>query len=180
MKISRALAARYARALLDVAREAGRVRAYIEKLRILSQLMKKNPEFKEFVLDPTRRPKEIVDFVDEVVGLEDENLRNFMMLLLRKRRLAGVDVILSVLEGLFREKEGVVDVHVYLPTTMDETELEKLKEEIRGVLGRPLELHMHVDEELIGGLKLRIGDTMVDASVQGYLKKVEATIFGKG
>ncbi|MCD6462930.1 MAG: ATP synthase F1 subunit delta [Thermotogae bacterium] len=179
MKISRALAARYAKALLKAAERAGKTEMYIEKLRVLSQLMDTNSSFREFVLDPTRRPGEIVEFVDEVLDLE-ENLKNFILLLLRKRRLAGLDVILSVLEGLFREEKGMVDVHVYLPRTIDEKERDKLKEEIHSILNKPLELHVHVDEELIGGLKLRIGDTIIDASVQGYLKKVEATIFGEG
>ena len=178
MKISRALARRYAEALFSVLKpdEAGEA---LSKLGAIATAMEESENFRDLILDPTRNKREISAFLFESFGIENPKLQRFLTVLKEKKRLVGLKTVLEIFREKLNESRGIQEVFLYSALPLSEELEESIRKRLEELLKAKVDLRKYLDDSLILGLKLRIGDTIVDASFTGYLERIETEILGE-
>jgi F-type H+-transporting ATPase subunit delta len=171
-----ALASVYARSLYELASKAGG-RAKIEEvageLEQVCELARADKRFAEFlaspIIDADRRKDAIRRiFADRVTDL----LLRFLLVLSDKGRLGHLEAINDAFDAQVQESFGKVEVDVYTPGPLDASVLGELRGRIQQALRKEPILHNYTEPGMIGGIKLRIGDQLIDGSVATRLRRM--------
>ncbi|MGB0514291.1 MAG: F0F1 ATP synthase subunit delta, partial [Wenzhouxiangellaceae bacterium] len=111
-------------------------------------------------------------FDDALDGGEDGAFQQFLKVLMHYRRLLLLPEIATQFEMLRRAREKRIKVNVTSAVELGTAQRESLAERLRERFGSDIEMETDVDEELIGGLIVRAGDKVIDASVRGRLRQL--------
>jgi F-type H+-transporting ATPase subunit delta len=179
-----ALAKVYAKSLFELAMDAGGSDKLVEIADELEQICelaredkKINLFFSSPVVDVTARGKTLsAIFTNRITDL---TLR-FLLVLNNKGRLDRLESIETAFDQLLQEAFGRVEVDVITPVAIDAESMATIKEKIASVLGKEPVLHPYIDTSILGGVKLRIGDQLIDGSVQTRLRKLSEELKNNG
>ena len=166
---------RYSRALFEVAREAKDLEKVEEDIKSLQFLLKNSLEIKNFVQNPSQskdNQNNVIKILAEKLNFS-KNLKNFMFLLIEKRRIFFVEKIIDSFLKLCSQKRGEVKASLISSKELSEIEIENISKDLSSSMGSTLKFDYKVDKELIGGLKLQLGSFMIDTSIKNKLKKYE-------
>jgi F-type H+-transporting ATPase subunit delta len=174
---SSALAQVYARSLFQLAQEkAGRDGAEhtLSELEAILELGRGNPAFGEFLSSRALSVTDRAESLNRILRsrLSDTTV-DFLQVLNVKGRLAALPSIVAAYDNLVQESFGRIEVDVFTAEPMDEGLRSLLKSRLQGVLGKELILHTYLDGNMIGGIKLRIGDQLIDGSVATQLRSMQ-------
>lgn len=164
------LALTYARSLLELADERGEVEPVANDMGALKQVLEENPTFAAFLRDPGISAEERKAVLDKTFG-EDLNplVGRFLHLMNERHRLGRLPEFIDAFEYLLDQRLGKVEVDVTVATKLEDEQLEDVRRRVGEALGKEAVVHQYVDEEIIGGMILRVGDKIVDASVRRQL-----------
>jgi len=177
-----ALGRRYAKALLDLAREQGALDATLKDVGALSDAWKASKELREIVANPViPRPalKAAVDAVMQKLGCS-KLVRNTVNLLADKGRLGHLDDVLQALEQLAEAETGRVRVEVVSAKPLSDAYYGRLVEKLQRVSDRKVVLVKKEDPSLIGGVVTRVGDQVFDGSLSNRLSELRETLLANG
>ena len=172
--ISSDLAKRYARAFFDIAVEERKIEDYGRELASFSTMVLQNKDLQEFLGNPIFELKAKKSVVEELLALVkmSDRTANFVRLLVDKQRIG----MLAEVENAFKElmdktlKKVRVSVRTAYPLS---AELEQaLKQRVAEMTGREVEMTVEDDTSLIGGLVVRVGDTLYDGSIKAQLGNI--------
>ena len=168
------IAKRYARAFFEIAKEERRYQDYFQELGHFSAILRENKSLNEFLANPIfAQPdkKAVVETLLQKAGISPLTA-NFLNLLVDKRRIG----ILSDIEGCYRElmDDALKKVRVTVKTAFPLTgELSaRLQKGLEGLTGKQVEMTVLEDQSLLGGIVVRIGDTLYDGSIKTQLNKI--------
>lgn len=177
MTHSDALSLIYARSLYDLADEAGgrdKIIEVSEELEQICELARSDRTLREFfaspIIDPSRRSVSLRRIFND--RITDLTLR-FLLVLNKKGRLAHLEAINSTFDHLLQEAFGQVEVDVFTPGPLGDEQANAIKSRIRKALSKEPVLHHYLEPAMLGGLKLRIGDQLIDGSVATKLKRLK-------
>jgi F-type H+-transporting ATPase subunit delta len=162
----------YARALLDAAKEGGRVSEVREDLAGFVDAVREVPELRAVLLNPQLDPRARSAALEAILGDADELVRNFLRLLAEKGRAGQIEEIAQEFERLVRAEEGQLAVELTTAFDLSEDEASAIVEQIEKASGRRVEATRTVDPSLIGGIILQAGSLRADASVRGQLERL--------
>ncbi len=168
-------AERYSRALFEVCKDSQEIEKVEADVENLAKIINTNFEISNFIKDPTQnitQQNEIIEFLSNKLSFS-KNLKNFMFLLIEKRRIFFTKKILENFLKLCSKKRGELKVSLISSKELSTTELEKIGKELSESMGSTLKFDYKVDKELIGGLQLQLGSFMIDTSIKNKLKKYE-------
>ncbi len=179
-----ALANVYARSLFELATDAGGTDKLVEVANELEQICELAREDKKInlflsspIVDVKARGKALsAIFTNRITDL----MLRFLLVLNNKGRLNRLESIETAFDQLVQEAFGRIEVDVITPVAIDAELMATIKEKISTVLGKEPVLHPYVDESLLGGIKLRIGDQLIDGSVQTRLRKLREELKNNG
>lgn len=167
-----AVAKIYSRALLTLADEAGVAEEVLEELQWLSEYASDNSEFSRFISSPT------IDEADRGVSLEkmfrgrlSDLVLDALLVINRKGRMALLPAVAETYRQDHRDLRGHVDVHVRTAVPLSDAMRARVKGVVARYSGLEPNLHEAVDESLIGGIVLQIGDRKIDASVTNEVNR---------
>ena len=166
---------RYSRALFEVAQEANELEKIENDIKNFASLLIKSLEIKNFIHNPTQskdNQNNVLNLLAEKLNFS-KNLKNFMFLLIEKRRIFFVEKIIDSFLKLCSQKRGEVKASLVSSKELSETEIEIISKDLSASMGSTVKFDYKVDKELIGGLKLQLGSFMVDTSIKNKLKKYE-------
>jgi len=103
---------------------------------------------------------------------------NLIKLLVEYGRLALLPEIAAVFEELKAQEEGTLKAEITAATAMDKGQVEAVVKKLEARFGKKVEASVVVDPEIIGGNKIVVGDTVIDASVRGRLQELAYTLKG--
>ena len=179
-----ALATVYAKSLFELASDAGgndKVVEIADELEQICELLRQDKEVRLFftspIIDVPKRSETISAIFSNRVT--DLTLR-FLLVLNNKGRLNHLESISVAFDLLVQEAFGRVEVDVFTPTAIDADAINIIKEKVQSMLGKEPVLHPYVDKKMLGGLKLRIGDQLIDGSVQTKLRRLSESIKNSG
>jgi F-type H+-transporting ATPase subunit delta len=162
----------YARALLDAARERGRVPGVRQEIAGFAAAVEQVPELGAVLRNPQIDPRAKAAALESVLGEADELVRNFLRLLAEKGRAGEVEQIAEEFERLVSAEEGRLSVELTTAFELSDEEAAAIVEQIARVSGRRVEAERKVDPDLIGGIVLQAGSLRLDASVRGRLERL--------
>ena len=166
---------RYARALYEVSKESSDLEKIEADVKNFQSLFENNSEIKNFIQNPTY----VIETQNKVLNILSEkldftkNLKNFFLLLIKKRRIFFVKKIVDSFLRLCAKKRGEIEASLISSKELSPMELEKIGKELSSSIGSTIKFDYKVDKDLIGGLKLQLGSFMVDTSIKNKLKKYE-------
>jgi len=102
--------------------------------------------------------------------------RNFVQMLVQNRRLGLIVQICDMFEALRREQEGVMEATVVSALPLTDGQLQPLVASLEKKYGRKITAKVELDPQLIGGLKIMVGDKVIDATVRGRLDAMAAAL----
>jgi F-type H+-transporting ATPase subunit delta len=169
-----AVANRYARALVDIVVTPGSLlkpEDAIAQLRATEQTINQSAELRNALLTPaiqsSRKRAAMAKLIDELHA--SPLIRNFVFVLIDRRRIGMIAEIREAFELLLDERLGFVRAEVTSAAALDERRSASLESELSHLTGRRMRLRFAVDTGLLGGVVARIGSTVYDGSLQGQL-----------
>jgi len=162
----------YARSLMDLAKQGQLVEAVAADFDAISTLLTQNPDFEAFLASPYFDEKTKRDLIRQVFTGKLQGLTlNFLSVMIDHNRGRFLPEIIGRYRQLYRLYQGYQPVDVTVAQPMSEEEMEKLSRELAEAMNVKIDLDVHVDTAILGGLIIRYGDKMVDNSVKGRLTR---------
>ena len=162
----------YGTALYQAAVEEGRVAEVRRDLEEFIQATESSSELRRFLgaeeVSDSRKKEVLLELVEG----GDELVRNFLRLLVDKNREGELGGAYRAFVELVEAAQGLVHVQVVSAVPLTKSLEEALRTKIESSLGKTVELTLTVDKEILGGLRLRIGDRVADASVRHRLERL--------
>ncbi|WP_207764711.1 F0F1 ATP synthase subunit delta [Hyphococcus luteus] len=169
------VAGRYATALFDLARDAGAIEKVEEELKSLRAAIDGSPDLQGFLASPVYDRAEQVNTMTalgERAGFSALTA-NFLKLVAKNRRLFALEDMIRAFCALAADERGEVSAEAATAAPMTDDQVKALRLEIERMVGKAVNLNTRVDPDLLGGLVVKIGSTMVDASLKTKLNRLK-------
>ncbi len=166
----------YALAAFKQAKEEKKLGEWSEMIEALA-LIVSDPLMKGLIANPGVKRDQLADLVIDVAGkaLSDTG-KNFVRVLLEKNRLKYLPEVRRIFEEERAESEGRSKVEVTSAFDLNEEQKENITSAMSKRLGTKVDLSVKVDDALIGGVVIRAGDLVIDASLRGRMSRLANTL----
>jgi ATP synthase F1 delta subunit len=166
----------YARSLFEVAREQGKLDQLREQLGEFVDALNQYRELAIFFFSPYFSVKEKEDALARVLVDAEPIFLNFLSLLIEKHRMPVIFRIRDAYEQMWEEENRMLPVEITSAIELDPDTLERLSREISERTGRKVKLAAHVDPDILGGLVVRVGNSILDASIRNRLEQLRTHV----
>lgn len=166
------LAQVYARALFGVALEQGKLDELREQLAQFADAVDRNHDLAVFFFSPYFSTKEKQEALERMLDGADPSFMNFLRLLIENHRMPVIFRIRHEYERLWDEENKTLPVEITSAIALDEQTTESLGRTIGERAGRKVTLAARVDPDIIGGIIIRVGNSILDASIRNRLEQL--------
>jgi len=166
----------YARALFEVASERGRLDVVREQLVQFVDVLSANHNLQTFFFSPYLSTEEKKDGLGRMIEGADETFMSFLETLVERHRMTEVFHIRSRFEELWEAEMKLLPVEVTSAIELDESVVRDIGERIGTQTGNKIELTSVVDPDILGGIVLRVGDFILDASIRNRLSQLRKQV----
>ena len=164
----------YGEALFELATEQGMADQFLEEVTGLLDILSQNPDFDKLMNHPKVNKEEKVSVMETVFeGKVCKELVGFLVLVLQKERYKELKAILQYFIQKVKEAKGIGPAFVTTPMELSEVQKKQIEDRLLETTSyKEMEMTYAVDESLIGGMVIRIGDRVVDSSVKTKLEEL--------
>ncbi len=166
----------YARSLFEVAEEADKLDVVREQLGEFADAVAESHDLSVFLFSPYFSTEEKKEGLHKVMDDVDETFENFLELLLEQHRMPAIHRIRREYEMLWDRQNDVLPVEVTSAVELDEETVKSVGDRIGEQTGRKVELTSRVDPDILGGLVLRVGNSILDASIRNRLDQLRKQV----
>jgi F-type H+-transporting ATPase subunit delta len=166
----------YARALFEAARDDGVLDRVHEELGQFADALDSDRNLQVFLFSPYFSSEEKKDGVRRIVSDADERFVNFLELLAERHRMPALFRIRRIFDSLWAEENKLLPVTVTSATELDQGLVEEIGKRIEEQTGRRVELSSNVDPDVLGGLMVRVGNMVLDATVRNRLEQLRKQV----
>jgi len=172
----------YAQALLEMAEQNGELQSLADEVEELGQLLKSQPQLKRLLATPTIGHEQRRGVIERVFKNQvSDVLYRFLHVVNDKGRLAALLAITRAFGELMAERNGIVEADIWIPASLAPDQRENLGDRLAKAVGaQQVVIHQYTDPSLIGGMKIRVGDTLIDASVAKQLRQMRQRMIESG
>lgn len=173
--ISTSIAARYATAVYDLAKDGKKVKAIEADLGTLSDAMADSSDFNALIHSPIYSRDEQGTAIAALAKKMKLSpiMANTLALMATKRRLFVLPQLIVALRGAIAEDNGEVTAEVTSATALTKAQSDSLSKTLKAKLGKTVTINATVDETLIGGLVVKVGSKMIDTSIRSKLNSLQ-------
>jgi F-type H+-transporting ATPase subunit delta len=168
----------YAEALFEVGRDKGRLDALREQLGQFADAVAAERELQVFFFSPYFSSTEKRDGARRAISGAEPELLNFLELLIEKQRMPEIFRIRQQLDELWKQENRRLDVTVTSAVELDPAVVARIGEEIERQTGEKVDLASRIDDEILGGIVLQVGNMVLDASIRSRLEKLRKSVAG--
>lgn len=172
--LNKSVARRYAEAFFSIAREAERIDEFQQELQFIVNTIDELENLKEYfnhLLIPAKEKKEIAGKIFS--GKISPMTMNFLMMVLDKRRQAYLEFILEEYGCMADEVKNITNADLISAQEVPEAEVMLLAEKLSASTGKKVQLKQKVDPSLLGGIKIKIGDQIMDGTIAKKLEMLK-------
>ena len=173
--ISTGIAARYATAVFDLAKETNSVKAIEADVEALDSALAESADFNALIQSPIYSRDEqgtAIAAIAAKMGLS-ETMINALALMASKRRLFVLPQLVATLRAAIAEDKGEVTADVISAKALTKAQADKLAKTLKASVGKDVNIKATVDESLIGGLVVKVGSKMIDTSIRSRLNSLQ-------
>lgn len=168
------VAKRYAVALFEIAKEKNILDTMIEEARSIKEAFSSNSELLTFLRHPKVSFQQKKDLLTEVFANVSIEMKNTLMLMVERQRTPEIAQMAADFVELTNDEKSIADALVYTTRPLTDAEREAISSVFAAKVGKQsLRIENIVNSEIIGGMKLRIGNRIFDGSVSGKLTRLE-------
>ena len=167
------VATRYAQALFELADEEGKISEIYNELKDVEEVIIDNKNLYDVLKSPFIPKNEKKEVVCELFGNKVEKyIKNFILVLIDKDRITEIKTILKAYEEMMNEKLNIAKGIVYSAIKLDDVQISKLEEKLSAKYNKNVKLENKIDESLLGGVLVRIGNEEIDGTVKSRLNEL--------
>lgn len=171
------VAKNYARALFELAIEENKLEEIGEELESIIEILSMDKMYYEFFVTPLVSKKEKIELVEIAFGGKtSKSIENFFKVLVENGRSNHIKEIYSQYRKMKMEYLNMVEAFAYTVIPITEAQSIKLTTKLEKETGKTVILKNIIEPEIIGGMKIKIGEKEIDATVLNRLKNLEAAI----
>lgn len=166
----------YAQALMSLAKSQNLTDRFGEDVGGILALLKGSDDLQSFLENPIVPADSKKAVLKQVIGGDDQvhpYVRNFLLVLVDQRRIAFLSSILKQFQALLRELNQTVLAEVTSAVDLNEGQQQAVRDRVLSMTGaRQVELETRIDPALIGGVIIKVGSQIIDASLRGQLRRI--------
>lgn len=167
-------ARRYAKALLQAALEQDKLDRVEKDIRFISNTIDDSNELRVFLRSPVIKSEDKLQGLSSIFGSRiSKETMELLRLLSEKRREHLLKDICTGFLQLYNEHQGIVEVDVISAFELDQKQKKELQHELVDLTGKKVKMNITVDNSLIGGLIVKIDDTVIDGSVRHKIRMLK-------
>jgi F-type H+-transporting ATPase subunit delta len=166
----------YARALFEAAKDDGVLDRAHDELGQFADALDEDRDLQVFLFSPYFSSEEKKDGIRRIVSDADERVLNFLELLAERHRMPALFRIRRIFDGLWADENKLLPVVVTSATELDAGLVEDIGKRIEEQTGRRVELSSNVDPDVLGGLMVRVGNMVLDATVRNRLEQLRKQV----
>jgi F-type H+-transporting ATPase subunit delta len=174
------LARVYAESLAGVAREKGKLDVVRDQVAQFSDALAGNRDLQTFFFSPTFSSQEKLDGLKKAVDGAEPEVMNFFELLIEKHRMPAIFRINRELGEIWKKENQRLEVTVTSAIELDPSVTEQVASAVEKQTGKKVDLTSRVDEKIIGGLVLQVGNMVLDSSIRNNLEKLRQSVAQAG
>ena len=168
-----AIAKRYASAIYDIAESSYKIGEIREALNILAENYNEDEEFKVFLLDPSIKYDEKVEYLHKSFDFISEDAFKIINYLVKKGRVPLAEKIKDSYLKIYYEKNNKILVNATFTKELSDNQREALMKKLEEKYKKKIVLNLSVDEELIGGGIIKIGNKVIDGSIKSQIENIK-------
>lgn len=166
----------YAEAVFQLAREKSNLAGWSDMLALLAAVAA-DPQVQACINNPNVSTQQIENLILGIAGAKlDGTGRNFVQVLAQNRRLELLPQIQALYEERRHENEGVLEARIISALPINDEQTKQLVARLETKYQRKISAQVELDPQLIGGVKILVGDKVIDATVRGRLDAMAAAL----
>ncbi len=166
----------YGRSLFEVASEHDKTDEIREQLGQFAEALDANRDLAIYFFSPYFSTQEKKDGLARLLDGADDALVNFLELLIEKHRMPAIFRIRRYYDSLWEQAHQILPVRIATAIALDEGVAKQLGEQIEKTTGQRIELTQTVDPDILGGIVLRVGNSILDASIRNRLENLRKAV----
>jgi F-type H+-transporting ATPase subunit delta len=170
------IAAVYARSLFEVASEQDKLDVVREQIGAFADALDDTRELQVFFFSPYFSTQEKEDGLERAVSDADPVVLNFLKLLIEKHRMPVIFRVRATYDRMWEEENQLLPVQITSAVELDESIVKQLGDRIAEQTGRKVELSSRVEPEILGGIVVQVGNSVLDASIRNRLEQLRRRV----
>jgi ATP synthase F1 delta subunit len=166
----------YARALFEASQEQGRLDEVRQQLGQVADAFDEYRDLQVFFFSPYFSTQEKRDGLTRMLSDAETLLTNFLELLIDNHRMPVIFRMRRALDRLWERENRLLPVEVTSAIALDDAAVARIGEQVGAQTGRRIELTTTVDPEILGGIVLRVGNAILDASIRNRLEQLRTQV----
>ncbi len=166
----------YARSLFEAAQEQDKLDIVREQLGEIADAIDADRNLQVFFFSPSLSSQDKQEGLEKAITGADELVQNFLELLVENQRMTSIFKIRSEYDALWDKENELLPVTITSAVELDEQTVKQIGDRIAEQTGRKVELSADVDPGVLGGLVVRVGNTVLDASVRRRLENLRREV----
>jgi F-type H+-transporting ATPase subunit delta len=166
----------YARSLFEVAKEQSKLDVVKEQLGQFADALDGNRELSTFFFAPYFSTQEKEDGLGRLLDGADPVVENFLKLLIENHRVPVIFRVRREFEALYDQENKLLPVTITSAVQLDEATVKSIGDAIGRQTGQQVELTANVDPDVLGGLIVRVGNSILDASIRNRLENLRRSV----
>ena len=166
----------YSRALFEVAREQDKLDKVHEQVGEFADAVSEQRDLQVFFFSPYFSIEEKKEGLDKAVQGADDIVLNTLHLLIEKHRTPALFRIRDQLDKLWEEENRLLAVDLTSAVELDDRTVKRVRDAIAEQTDRRIQLKTHVDPDILGGIVLRVGNSILDASIRNRLEQLRRQV----
>ena len=161
----------YANALADIAFEQGAAGPVIQQLSDFTAAYSGSAELRNFFESPAASKEEkrkVAEKISARLGAS-KIVRNFLFVVIDHRRTHALPEILATFRNVLRVRQGIAETEVFSPGALNDAQKREITQTLERITGKKIEAKFSLDANLLGGVRVRVGDTIYDGSLRNRL-----------
>lgn len=175
--LNKSVARRYAEAFFSIAKESGKIDEFQDELGKIVQTIEEVPDLKEYFAHPLSPVKGKKEIAKQIFSSAMSPLAlNFLLLVLDKKRQDYLGMIYNEYVDMADESRNITKAELISAMPISDDDLSALSDNLSRSSGKTVQLRVSVDPSIIGGLKIRLGDKVIDASIAKKLEMLKRSL----
>ncbi len=166
----------YAEALFEAGRDKGKLDSLQEQLGQFADAVDRNRDLQVFLFSPYLSSADKREGLGRAISGAEPEMINFLELLVEKHRMPEIFRIRREFDELWKRENRRIDVTVVSAVELDPAVVGKIGQEVERQTGEEVDLSSKVDDEILGGIVLQVGNMVLDASIRSRLEKLRKSV----
>ncbi|HHT9105390.1 MAG TPA: ATP synthase F1 subunit delta [Candidatus Wujingus californicus] len=175
--LDKSVAITFISALVEVASKKGMFEQIEKDLELVSDVITRHAKLKTVLFHPSIARNEKKNLIKKVFGASvSELMKNFLYILVDRRKEEILELVPEVYKEVLHEKKGVVKARVQTAVPLSGERFNEVEKRLNKLIGKNVELEIVHNPEILGGMIIQVGNTMIDGSVVSRLKNLKTRL----